>query len=758
MRLVAGIFLCAISAFGAGLFPARAAAHLDANLVGVPPSDPAEWHYHGISAEESTRWIAEGIIFAAWAAQWREEGFSAESAGRWHQIANVHTAGDFLKNGFGPEEASEWMRHGIRSGQRAREYLSAGLDARAAGAFWQKGLYPDEARQWRDAGFDAEAMLQWRYGPRSSRFYFTKDAPFSRAVYDLAFAKAWRDAGFLPQEAQRASSYRFELAEARRWKEAGFSFDDGVFWRDSGFTLEEAVASREAGLSALEAERQRYASADQEDELSELHADITVRRDATLDVVETVTIVDRPGGAYRQGYDRPSVPGQVRWVEVDGLPGEHDVAGDVLRFRSNGAPLPEGEHRVTVAYTTDALLGSEPYHDELSFPVVAGIGQGSSLRGASVTVRLPPGAHLIFADGLAGLPERKDLVAVVEETGQGDVVHYALTRPLREGMAFSLRLGFVKGYVQPSWLQRFGVLDRQCLRFLSSLLLFAAGLGLCCLYYGIAWFKVGRDPKGRGGAVTEFSPPADIGPAGMRALMARGKADHLSMAAQLLALAARGFIRIFEAEGAYKIERVATAVSGPTEQEEAFLAALFAGREKVIITGRFKNKPLSEAGRALGAAWRSEYRRETEQNARHLWPGLVLSVLFLGAALAVIDRGRLFNVEHGALLLALYAALLAAGFGLLALLFARLLRRPSRQQVERLERLCAYVDFLRRSFTDLDRRGYLPPFLQSHLPYAMASGIGVERLMIRSGEAKWYQGASGGFACGDFITTVKRSL
>jgi hypothetical protein len=758
MRLAAGIVLLAISAFAAGLFPAWAAAHLDANLVGVPPSDPAEWGYHGISAEESGRWIAEGIIFAAWAAQWRDEGFSAESAGQWHQIANVHTAGDFLKNGFGPEEASEWMREGIRSGQRAREYLTVGLDAREAGAFWKKGLYPDEAKEWRNAGFDAEAMLQWRYGPRSSKFYFTREAPFSRAVYDLAFAKAWRDAGFLPQEAHRAIACRFELAEAKSWKEAGFSFDDFVAWKDSGFALEEAVASRGAGLGAVEAERRRYASSDKEDELSGLHVDITVRKDGRLDVVETATLVDRPKGAYREGYERHPVPGEVKSVEADGRPLDSVVEGGVLRIRKGGAPLPEGEHRITLAYTTDTLIEEEPHHDELSFPVVAGVGQGNHIGKASATVRLPQGAHVIFADGLAGLRERKDFVAEVEETGQGDVVRYSVTRPLREGMAFSLKLGFVQGYVRPSWLQRFGVLDRQCLRLLSSLLLFVAGLGLCCLYYGAAWLKVGRDPKGRGGAVTGFSPPADIGPAGMRALMARGKTDHLSVAAQLLSLAVRGSIRIFEAEGAYKFEKMPAAVPGLTNLEKGFLFNLFAGQDKVIIAGRFKTKPLKEAGQALGTAWKNEYRTETEQNTRHLWPGILLSVPFLGASLAVIDRDRLLNMEHGGVFLALYAALLAAGFGLLALLFARLLRRPSREHVCRMERLRAYADFLRRSFTDLDKRGYLPPFLQPHLPYAMASGADVGRLMIRSGEARWYKGASGGFACGEFIITVKRSL
>ncbi len=52
---------------------ADAQAHIDDNLIGVPPSPSSEWQYYGIGAEESKKWIEEGIIFAQWAAQWKGE-------------------------------------------------------------------------------------------------------------------------------------------------------------------------------------------------------------------------------------------------------------------------------------------------------------------------------------------------------------------------------------------------------------------------------------------------------------------------------------------------------------------------------------------------------------------------------------------------------------------------------------------------------------------------------------------------------------
>ena len=242
------LLLIAFSLFlGILYFPADAAAHLDDNLKGVPPSAPSEWQYYGISAEESRKWIEEGIIFAGWAAQWKGEGFNAETAGKWHKIADVYTAGNFFRNGFGPLEAREWMDHGIKSAQRAHEYQSAGLDAAGADTFWKKGLYPSEVKEWKKAGFNAEEMVKWHYGPIESEFYFTKDSRSSQILYDVEFAKAWRDAGFMPEEAKRAYTYQFKLAEVKPWKDAGFSFNEIVFWKDSGFTLEEALKRSGAG-------------------------------------------------------------------------------------------------------------------------------------------------------------------------------------------------------------------------------------------------------------------------------------------------------------------------------------------------------------------------------------------------------------------------------------------------------------------------------------------------------------------------------
>jgi hypothetical protein len=757
-------------------FSGAAPAETD-DLKGASPSDVSEWRYHGIDAEESRRWINAGIIFAAWAAQWRGEGFSAEAAGQWRGIANVYTAGDFLRNGFGPDEAKEWMDHGIRSGMRAREYQSIGLTAKEAGSFWSAGLYPDEIKEWRNAGFDAGAMLQWRYGPRENEFFYTKDSPSGRAVYSLQQVIPWRDAGFTPQEAQRAGIYGIALGEAKQWKDAGFSFNESVQWRDSGFTVKEAVLNRGSGMSAVDAELRRYDQADSRgDEITNLESDITVNSDGTLDVIETIAIIDRPGGAYVNGFSRPVLgtvlrsprssgfsktihagPGfHVRSIELDGMAGDHDISDGILRFRKENAPLAEGEHLIKIAYTTDGWILDKPHHDELSFAVVEDT-KGRYIRNASVTVRLPKGADVIFADGLAGLHQRKDLLWNVEESEHGDRVHFTTTRPLRDGMVFSVTVAFIKGYVSQSIPRKLVQLDLRTGRFLSSLAVFLTGFALLFVYYLVAWLKVGRDPKSRVAAGTEFSVPDDMDPACMRALSAKGKTDHVSVVAELLYLAELGFIKIFESEGSYKIEKTQLDPANLPLSAREFYGSFFSRQNKVILTRRGRSSEVALAGHVLKTLLKNEYKKHTLSNLRYLWPGIIIAVLFAGASLAVIDYAWLQDRRNAGALLAGYAVFLAAAFGLLSLLFMRLLRSSTKEYAILRERLIGHAAFLQRSYAGIGAP-FIPPFLQEHLAYAIAAGVDVRDLLIRGGEAKWYQGASGGFGCGDFITAIKRSL
>jgi len=762
------------------LFSCVLHAEIDDNLKGVPPSDISEWNYYGFSAEESQQWIKEGIIFAGWAAQWRDEGFTAAAAGRWRKIANVYTAGDFLQNGFSAEEAEKWMANGIRSGLRAREYFSVGLTAEEAAEYWSNGIYPEEIKEWRNAGFDVQAMMAWHYGPRESTFFFTKESPYGRNLYELEAAIQWRDAGFTAQEMQASGKYRFKLEDAKQWKTAGFSFFEAVRWRDFGFTVNDAVRYKNAGLSPVAAELQRYDSdLDKPDEITTLDLEITLNKDGSLEVVETAAIIDRPGGFYENGYYK-SLPKQarllssrsggystkqysgtvfnIRSVEINGKKGDFFIADNVLHFGSKDKPLTEGEHLIKIVYSTDSRVLFEPHHDELCFDVIEKNPKGRYIRNATATVRLPPGAHVIFTGGNGGFDGRNNYACSVEETETGDIVHFALTTPVKAGMSFSINIGFIKGYVVESRIQKLIKLDRETGRMITSLVIFLTAFILLFLYYFIVWFSVGRDPGSKSPAINEFSPPDNMDPAMLRTIHTRGKVDYPGVAAELIYLAESGLIEISGSSESCRIIKTDDDSVKLSPIAKHFYANLWAGiQTEISLTRKNKCEVLSVSARSLKTILKNEHHRHSVSNIRYLWPGIIFAVAAIAFSLAVVDY-REYDFGKAKIFVPIYTGFLITAYGILIFVFKRLLRSVTEDYAKLRARVQSYVDYLTLSFADIGAMGFVPSYLQKHFPYAIAAGLDVDNVMIRKGDVKWYHGTGKGLKLGDLKKMVKKSL
>lgn len=762
------------------ILPGTAEADLDENLKGVPPSSISEWNYYGFSAEESKKWIEEGIIFAGWASQWRDEGFDAAGAGRWHNITNVHTAGDFLKNGFDAPEAEKWIANGIRSGLRAREYLEAGLSAGEAASYWTNGIYPDKVKEWRDAGFNAKAMMQWHYGPKESAFYSTKDSSYGRTLYSLEKAIQWRDAGFSAREMQTSGLYRLDLDEAKLWKAACFTFDETVRWRDLNFALDAAILYRNSGFSPEAAEFHRFEkSEDKPDEITSLNLDITLNRDGSVYVVEQAAVIDRPGGMYEKGYFK-ALPKQARLksfrshghatrdysgtlfdiksVEIDGKASDYYVSGDVLHFGIKKRALSEGEHLINIAYLTDSRVLYEPHHDEFCFDIIEDNPEGRYIKNASATVRLPKGAHVIFTDGNGGLDGRNNYVSLVDETPEGDVIYFALTSPLKKHMSFTANVGFIKGYVLESKTHKFKRFNRKSGGLLTSLASFGAAFGILFSYYLIVWFRVGRDPKDKKTPTTELSPPENMDPAMARSIHTKGKTDHISVAAELLYLAEHGLIVISKSPDAFKIERIPVEAVKLPPTAKRFYNNLWAGiQTELLLTGKDKCETLSVSAQSLKTMLKDEHKRNMISNSRYLWPGIILAVLAIVFSLAIIDYSK-WDYGKAKIFISIYIGFMATLFVLLSLIFRRLLRTVTENYAKLSGRVESYLDYVVLMYADTVVSGFVPAVLQEHLPYAIAAGFDLNDVSIHKGDAKWYHGKDESFRCGDFIKAVKKSI
>ncbi|MBI4572465.1 MAG: DUF2207 domain-containing protein [candidate division NC10 bacterium] len=740
---------------------------------GFTPEDALSWERVGIGPAEAREWVMAGIQFAEWANQWKGEGFGPADAAKWVRTANLYTAGEFRKRGFSPAEGTAWMENGVHSALRAVEFRKIGLAPQEAGRWWKREFYPKDIPAWREAGFGPEEALEWKYGEKE---YLNDGVSYSRSVFSVEWAREWRGAGFTSKDARRATLIGLKLPEVMAWKRAGFGVEEALHWRDSGFAPAKAAGLQAQGLGPVEAEERREAAgAKPEDEIASLHADIHLREDGSVLVTERFEILNRPGGAMQACFERvlpaetklryrsssfrearPTYDGIVAFLDGSPAPVEvvKDSYGDrTLCIGGKGSQLPEGAHAVTLGYATEDRLIRLRDREELFFDVT-GRYLKMPVRRASATVRLPRGADVVFADGFAGLTDRKDFTVRVRTQDESDVIDYAVWRPLKHDMGFQVSVGFTKGFVKTSLWKKARQFDRATGGLLTSLLILILGLCGTVSYYSVAWHRVGRDPKA-GLVLREFEPPAGAGPALIRYIVTRRRVDDVSVAATLVHLAQHGAIRIDERQGAYQIRRTGPA-EGCAPLEHEVLATVFGDADRFVLGMTRARATLRRARSSMTRLLEAEYRTYFVSNSCYLWPGLLLSAATVAGSLLVLS---LPGGGKSATFLKIFSAVQVGIFGLLGLLFYVLLKTPTMEGRKHLDRIAGYRDALGANYR---KEGHgtsdpgVSPFLERQLPYAMALGIECDRLAIRWDSTAWFTGRSGGFSVRDFIASLRR--
>lgn len=325
------------------------------------------------------------------------------------------------------------------------------------------------------------------------------------------------------------------------------------------------------------------------------------------------------------------VPFDVYAVERNGQPESYHIAETANGLRvyigAESVQLTPGHHVYRIQYGTARQIGFFAEHDELYWNVT-GNGWIFPIDRASATVILPAAIprdeiRVEGYTGAQGAMERHLTAAV--ETGSGSL-QFATTRGLDRYEGLTIVAAFPSGFIAaPSPAQRRGNLLRANPIFLYGPL----GLAVVLLYYAGAWWRVGRDPR-RGTIIPLFEPPLDVDAAGMRYIAAM-KYDDRCFAAALVGLAARGWARIEEADGAVTLI--------PDDRSRQPLGA----GERAVHKALLGNGPcvLQQANhRRVGAAitaLRDALRREYEGTmfrANRAWavPGMVLSVAVVLAA------------------------------------------------------------------------------------------------------------------------------
>ena len=384
-----------------------------------------------------------------------------------------------------------------------------------------------------------------------------------------------------------------------------------------------------------------------EERISHFWSDVEIRKDSSVEVTETIDVVaehDRINhGIYRDFPTRYRGPhgSQIRvgftfqGATLDGLPvkaatepvsnGVRIKVGDPEKY------VDVGEHRYVLHYRATREIGFFKDFDEIYWNVT-GNGWIFPIDVAEAHIRLPEAVRFGQRATYTGPQGSTSTNAEIVDEKPGEI-SFRTTAPLAPYEGLTVAVAFPKGVVtQPGqsvyWLSDYG-----------PPAVGAAALGGLCVFFFLAWQRVGRDPR-PGTIVPIFSPPDDLTPAGMR-YVTKMNSDNRAFAAALVDMGVRGHIRLTEEEGGWfardktRLERLAGPAPLPPE-EEAALRELVQTGESIMMEQKNHAK-FSAAKSGLAEVLKEKYEgRMFKRNYGWAAAGTLLFIAALWVAAAAV--------------------------------------------------------------------------------------------------------------------------
>jgi uncharacterized membrane protein len=245
-----------------------------------------------------------------------------------------------------------------------------------------------------------------------------------------------------------------------------------------------------------------------------------------------------------------------------------------------------GHQFYQIDYTLNNAIGFYDDHDELYWDINGDQWQ-QPFQKVTARLHLPDGLRLkqnlgqggfaCFAGGY-GLSDRACTVSA-----EGNTVTFKATTQLTARQTLTILAGFEKGYfTSPTFLDTVS----EYLSFIIAATLLPV---LVFIYAFRRWRKYGRDPKGRGTIVPEYSAPDNLRPIEIGSLL-DFKTDNKDLSATIIDLAVRGYIKIIETKKSKLIGKDKLSYSfeltGKEESELAFFEAdILSGLRGLAPTG-----------------------------------------------------------------------------------------------------------------------------------------------------------------------------
>ncbi len=458
------------------------------------------------------------------------------------------------------------------------------------------------------------------------------------------------------------------------------------------------------------------------------HSDISIARDGSMVVEETIRVVSQ-GKQIRRGIYREFPTryrdryGNVYRVDFDVLSLSRDGNEEPWHTRnlSNGVRiyaghsdviLQPGEYTYRILYRTDWQVGFFDNRDELYWNVT-GNGWGFAIDHASARVTLPQPVPVqdLSIDGYTGaFGSKSSDVATAIALGEARI---ETTVALGPGEGLTLVMGWPNGVIEaPGYLRRLLHLLVANLSVALALLAF----GGSAVYLLLMWRRYGRDPE-EGVIFPHYEPPAGYSPASLRYVNRMGYDNH-AFSAAIINLAVKGYLDIHCDEGDYSLHRKAIGAGAEpadiSTAERRLLAKLFTGGSRLVLD-KVNHAVVSAARRAHRAALEKEYR-----GLYFKTNGLLMAPSFIASLILFVIT--LLTGTFAPLALALFAAVIA-----LHVLFAWLLKAPSQRGRRLMDKSAGFRLYLKvAEKDDLNLRNppkKTPQLFEAYLPFAIALDV-----------------------------------
>jgi hypothetical protein len=262
-----------------------------------------------------------------------------------------------------------------------------------------------------------------------------------------------------------------------------------------------------------------------------------------------------------------------------------------LSIGEPNVPFDSGRHHFVIRYFVYSALTPGRSRDTLYWNA-NGHGHETPVEESILSVLLPrgiPEEKIEIEPRVAGRgvssPRRSGTTLDRLDHGNGPIVYRAMNVEPRQSL--SLAISWPSGYIRTPQLQS--------LRRDGWIL---AVPGSLFLYYLIAWFWIGPEPK-PGALVARYAPPEGLSPAAVR-FIAYGRTDGRSFAAVIAHLAVRGCLRVESENGRYKLSRLMSdraAESSLAPEEKNILSTLFEDGPTIELSGSMDQRSTAQNGR-----------------------------------------------------------------------------------------------------------------------------------------------------------------